>query len=278
MSSRSIRRIALLVPIACLVPAANAWADQITFTPDPVTFQGSGFRDVNIKNTSNTSMRLTVSVVAGAQQFSVFTTDCDGRVVSPGGACVARIQYVNSGLSQDQGTLRAKDSLQVARQAEVQLIGNKGNAPPADTTPPNCTLAAKRNQKLIQLVTRRVGHRRVTRTVRTPFALGLTSSEDGDVGASATGKDSHNRSIKLKSASSGATAGNGVGLKLKLEAQSERRILADVRQGLTPKLTVSGFCRDKSGNARGVGAVIRFRDGKRGRAFAFPLIADITAR
>ncbi len=278
MTVRSFRRAALLAPIVCLAATVSASAAEITFIPDPVTFQGSGGQLVRIGNTSNTSMRLQVSVTSGFQQFSVDSGSACTQILSPNEFCTVRVRYTNSGLSEDHGTLRAQDTLQVARRGEVQLIGNKGNAPPRDTTAPNCTLAAKRNQKLIKLVRRRRGRRVVTVTVRTPFNVSLLSSEDGTVSARATGKDSKNRTIKLKSASAPASAGHGVVLRLKLESQSESRILADVRKNLVPKLTFSGACVDRSGNARGVGSVIRFRDGKAGRAFALPLIADILPR
>ena len=278
MTVRSLRRATLLASVMCLVATTNASAADITFIPDPVTFQGSGGQLVRIRNTSNTSMRLRVTVSSGFQQFSVESgSDCS-QTLSPNEFCTVRVRYANSGLSEDHGTLRAQDTLQVARRGEVQLIGNRGNTPPADRTAPNCALAARRNQKLIRLVRHRRGRRIVVTTERDPFAVALLSSEDGTVSATATGKDSKNRSIKLKAVTAPASAGHGVVLKLKLEAQSEARILADVRKNLRPKLTFSGVCRDRSGNARGVGSVIRFRDGKAGRAFALPLIADILPR
>jgi P pilus assembly chaperone PapD len=279
MTVRSLWRASLLAAALCLGVPAYAAAADVTFIPDPVTFQGSGGQLVRIRNTSNTNMRLQVSVTQGFQQFSLQAgNDQCVKVLNPGEFCTIGVRYTNSGLSEDHGTLRAQDTLQVARRAEVQLIGNRGQAPPRDTTAPNCTLAAKRNQKLIKLVRRRSGRRVVTVKVRTPFNVSLLSSEDGTVSASATGKDSKNRTIKLKAVSAAASAGHGVVLKLKLESQSENRILADVRKNLVPKLTFSGACVDRSGNARGVGSVIRFRDNKAGRAFAFPLIADILPR
>ena len=278
MTVRSVRRATLLASMVCLAAATNASAADIAFIPDPVTFQGSGSQLVRIRNTSNTSMRLRVSVTTGFQQFSVENEGDCNQILSPREFCTLRVRYANSGLSEDHGTLRAQDTLQVARRGEVQLIGNRGQAPPRDTRAPNCTLAARRNQKLIKLVRSRRGRRVITVTVRTPFNVSLLSSEAGTVSASATGKDSKNRTIKLKAVSAAASAGHGVVLKLKLESQSEGRILADVRRNLVPKLTFSGACVDRSGNARGVGSVIRLRDNKAGRAFALPLTADILPR
>jgi hypothetical protein len=279
MTVRSLWRAGLLAAALCLGVPAYAAAADISFIPDPVTFPGSGGQLVRIRNTSNTNMRLRVSVTQGFQQFSLPTGQgqCD-KILNPGEFCALEVRYANSGLSEDRGTLRAQDTLQIARHAEVQLIGNRGQAAPRDTTAPNCTLAASRNQKLIKLVRRRRNGRFVTVKVRTPFNASLLSNEDGTVSASATGKDSKNRTIKLKSASAPASAGHGVVLRLKLETLSEGRILADVRKNHVPKLTFRGACVDPSGNARGVGSVIRFRDSKAGRAFAFPLIADILPR
>jgi hypothetical protein len=279
MTVSGLWRAGLLAAALCLGVPAYAAAADIAFIPDPVTFQGSGGQLVRIRNTSHTNMRLKVSVTQGFQQFSLQAgSDQCAKVLNPGEFCTIGVRYSNSGLSEDRGTLRAQDTLQIARHAELQLIGNRGQAPPRDTRAPNCTLAARRNQKLIKLVRRRRNGRFVTVKVRTPFNVSLLSNEDGTVSASATGKDSKNRTIKLKSASAPASAGHGVVLKLKLETPSEGRTLADVRNNSVPKLTFRGACVDRSGNARGVGSAIRFRDNKAGRAFAFPLIADILPR
>jgi hypothetical protein len=141
-----------------------------------------------------------------------------------------------------------------------------------DTTPPNCTMAAKRNQKII----RRVRHGHKHRLKRTPFGAAVLQDEDGQVSAAAAGRTRAGDPISLTPASSGATAGNGVAMKLPLGRQSEKRILAAVRKGQVPKMLLTGTCEDSSGNTSHVSAVIRFRDKKPGKRFKFPLIAEAT--
>ena len=57
-----------------------------------------------------------------------------------------------------------------------------------------------------------------------------------------------------------------------------RRIIAEIKRNLVPQMTLTGTCQNSDGDARQVGAVIRFTDSKPGKAFGFPLIADATPK
>jgi hypothetical protein len=142
-----------------------------------------------------------------------------------------------------------------------------------DTKQPTCTIATKRNQKLIKRVKK--GNKKVLK--RTPFGVGVTQNEDGHVFASASGKTDAGDPISLKPADHSATAGNGVAMKLALEQISEKRIIDEVKKDHVPRVTLIGTCQDLVGNISHASAIIRFHDSKQGKAFKFPLIADSTA-
>ena len=65
------------------------------------------------------------------------------------------------------------------------------------------------------------------KTVRSPYAVSLTSSDDGQVSAQTAGKTAKGKRISLESAHASDTAGNGVVLKLKLGRKSENLIRAE---------------------------------------------------
>ena len=54
-------------------------------------------------------------------------------------------------------------------------------------------------------------------------------------------------------------------------------MLADIHKNLQPKMTLTANCIDRARNAKQAHAVVHFRDNRVGRAFALPLIADLTA-
>lgn len=284
MSLITMRRIAALFAVAAaamlVAPVAGASAAPFTVDPNPINMRAApgetAQRAVLVTNNTTTTTDIRLLVLPGGEAFRVAGGLCPH--VAPGGRCAMRIAYTATNQPEDHGTLRVEDEHRNFIRIEVPLNGNRSSGGPTDTTPPNCTLAAKRNQKLIVLVRRHRGRRIVVVEQRNRFNVGVTSSEDGTVSALASGRDSKHKAISLKVASAPATAGHGVGLRLRMDSTTEKRILADVRADRTPRMTLRGNCIDKAGNARQVTAVLRFRDAKPGRAFRFPLFADATAR
>jgi hypothetical protein len=113
--------------------------------------------------------------------------------------------------------------------------------------------------------------------VRSPYAVSLTSSDDGQVTAQAVGKTSKGKQIFLENANAFDTAGNGVVLKLKLGRKSENLIRAELAAGRPVTMTLSGSCSNDNG-ARQVSAKLHFSDAKKGKGFKLPLEADARVR
>ena len=210
------------------------------------------------------------TVTSGNAQFKIkegSTVTCPR--IHHGQRCIVHVTYHPSSASQDSGTIRAADKLRFNNRATAQLTGHR-----TVPHPPNCIMAMKRHQKIIKQIKK--NGKKVLK--RTPFALSLTQSQDGRVSAIASGKDDLGQAIGLEPADKSATAGNGVQLKLKLKKKSEQRIIAEIKRNLVPQMTLTGTCQNSDGDARQVGAVIRFTDSKPGKAFGFPLIADATPK
>jgi hypothetical protein len=285
MKRITLRRLAAAIPVAAaaiLVPAAgSAAAAPFTVAPNPIVLSApSGettIKSIKIFNNTGREANIRLTVLPGGEAFDPFDKEC--AHVAPNAVCVPRIRYTATNQAEDRGTLRVATTTAGGPSIEVPLIGNRSGTGggSGDTTPPNCTLAARRNQKLIQLVRRHRGRRTLIVKQRNPLNVGVTSSEAGTVSALASGKDSRNKPIFLKVKSAPASAGHGVVLRLRLDAVSEGRVLADIHKNLQPKMTLTANCIDRARNAKQAHAVLHFRDGKVGRAFALPLIADLTA-
>jgi hypothetical protein len=277
------RRLAAAISVAAaafLVPAAGAAAAPFTVDPIPIPLSAatgaSSHMQIIITNNLSRQVDINLIVLPGGEAFST-SSDKACSHVPPNGRCDVTVFYTATNQAEDHGTLRVGGPSAGGASIEVPLIGNRAGGS-GDTTPPtSCILAAKRNQKLIVLVRRHRGRRTVVVKQRNRFNVGVTSNEDGTVSALASGKDSNRKAISLKVASSPATARHGVALRLRLDAVSEGRVLADIRRNLQPKMTLTANCIDRAGNARQAHAVVHFRDSRVGRAFAFPLIADLTA-
>ena len=115
------------------------------------------------------------------------------------------------------------------------------------------------------------------KTVRTPYKVSLTSSEDGTVAVQAVGKTASGKQIFLESASAQDTAGNGVVMKMKLGTKSENLLRAELAAGRSPKMTLTGGCSTPDSHST-VSAKLHFSDGKRGKGFKLPLEADATVK
>lgn len=168
--------------------------------------------------------------------------------------------------------------------------------PTTPKPPTSCVMTLARNQKLIQQVTKNGK----TTLKRTPFKVAVASSKDGHISVQALGTASDGKPIQLEPADADDVAGTGVQFKLPLKNPSEGRIIADIKQNLSPKMTLTSTCavqstdtgsvliRDlfKPSNKRSVPlaghgtsfsqahAVIHFHDSKAGKPFKYPLIAD----
>jgi hypothetical protein len=238
---------------------------------------GTSVETITIINNTGKQADIQLNVLPGGEAFVPFDKVC--AHVQAGGRCTPRIKYTATNQAEDNGTLRVAATSAGGPSVEVRLLGRRGGSGPADTTPPTrCTLAGKRNLKLIELVRRHRGRRTVLVTQRNPLNIGVTSNENGTVSALAAGKDSKNKPIFMKVKSGPATAGRAVVLGLRMDRVSEGRVLADVRRNLQPKMTLTANCIDRAGNAKQAHAVVHFRDSKVGRAFALPLLEDLTAR
>lgn len=278
------RRLAALILVAAaafLVPAAGAAAAPFTVEPNPVNLSAAPGQTVEkrILITNNTGRQgdIRLIVLPGGEAFRTSDKACSH--VPAGGRCDVLVFYTATNRAEDHGTLRVGSDVAGGPSIDVPLNGNRGSSGPADTTPPTrCTLAGKRNLKLIELVRRHRGRRTVLVTRRNPLNIGVTSNENGTVSALAAGKDSKNKPISMKVKSGRATAGRAVVLALRMDRVSEGRVLADVRRNLQPKMTLTANCIDRAGNAKQAHAVVHFRDSKVGRAFALPLLEDLTAR
>jgi hypothetical protein len=277
-----LRRLAAAVPVAAaalLVPVAGASAAPFTVNPNPITLGAapgqSAHRQIIITNNLGRQVDINLNVLPGGEAFTT-SSDKACSHVPANGRCDVTVFYTATNQSEDHGTLRVGGTSAGGASIEVPLIGNRAGAS-GDTTPPNCTLAGKRHVKLIELVRRHRGRRTVLVTQRNPLNIGVTSSEAGTVSALAAGKDSKNKPIFLKVKSGPATAGHGVVFGLRMDRVSEGRVLADVRRNLSPKMTLTANCIDRAGNAKQAHAVVHFHDSKLGKAFALPLVADLTA-
>jgi hypothetical protein len=282
MKPITLRRLAAAVPVAAaalLVPVAGASAAPFTVAPNPIVLSAASgettIKSIKITNNTGREADIRLTVLPGGEAFDAFDKEC--AHVQPNAVCVPRIRYTATNQSEDHGTLRVAATTAGGPSVEVPLVGNRSGGP-TDTTPPNCTLAGKRHLTLIELVRRHRGHGTVLVTRRNPLNIGVTSSEAGTVSALGAGKDSKNKPIFLKVKSGPATAGHGVVFGLRMDRVSEGRVLADVRRNLSPKMTLTANCIDKAGNAKQAHAVVHFRDNKVGRAFALPLLEDLTAR
>jgi hypothetical protein len=263
---------AVAVAVAGAALAAIAFASgRPQVTPNPVTFTGQSIKTVSIANTGSADSRWQVSVSAGAPRFRLIGSTTRCRLVHAAQRCAVKVGYSPSGNAEDRGTLRIRDQLSPQGNATVDLIGHPGSGgpPPGGGNGPSCTLHVGRHQKLVK----RAGGK----TVRTPYQVSLTQSDDGTVSARATGKTKAGKSISLDSVSSPATAGNGVVMKMKLPRSSESRIRAELAAGRNPKMTLAGTCTGANGSTV-EHAVIHFSDGKGGRGFKLPLEADARAK
>jgi hypothetical protein len=262
---------AVAVAVAGAALAAIALASgRPEVSPNPVTFSKAGFLTVSIKNTGSADSRWQVSITAGAPQFKLKDLGkC--RLVHAAQRCAVKVGYSPSGNAEDRGTLQIRDQQSPQGNATVALIGHPGSGGGGGGggNGPNCTLHVGRHQKLVK----RAGGK----TVRTPYQVSLTQSEDGTVSAHASGKTKAGKSISLNSVSSLATAGNGVVMKMKLPRSSESRIRAELAAGRKPKMALAGTCTGANGSTV-EHAVIHFSDGKSGRGFKLPLEADATAK
>jgi hypothetical protein len=262
MNSRPHIKLFAFVAVLALVGAAVAAAE---ITPNPVRFGGASVKSVFITNRGSIKALYRISVDPPG---SVFTVDRASCAVAPHGKCEIRVRYSPSGQSEDRATLRA---VAASDRQDAQLIGGSGSGGGGGggNGPKSCTLHVARHQKLVKLV-----H---GKTVRSPYQVSLTSSDDGTVTAQAVGKTASGKQIFLENANSFDTAGNGVVLKLKLGRGSENLIRAELAAGRSPTMTLSGGCSTDNG-ARQVAAKLHFSDAKHGKGFKLPLEADATVR
>jgi hypothetical protein len=262
--------VPILAGAALLATAAVALASRAQVNPDPVTFSGASSQVVTISNPGPGDAHWAISLTAGAPHFKLkVPSECS--VVPSGQTCGVKVFYAPSGAAEDDGTLHIGDQLQRPNSRDVQLIGHPsaGGGGGGGGNGPNCILHVARNQKLVKKQGRK--------TVRTPYSVSLTSSEDGTVSARAGGKTKSGKSISLNSVGSPDTAGNGVVMKMKLPPSSENRVRAELAAGRKPKMTLRGQCQGQNGTTVET-AVIHFKKGKRGNGFTLPLIADAKAR
>jgi opacity protein-like surface antigen len=267
---KHIRKSLVLAAVGLLAIAAAAFAARAQVSPDPVTFTGGGTKIVKISNPGPGDARWNISVSAGAAHFKVkVPSQC--RVVPAGKGCVVRVLYAASG-GEDRGTLSIVDQIVRPNSRTVDLIGHPGSGGGGGGgggNGPNCTLHVARHQKLVK----KAGGK----TVRTPYKVSLTSSEDGTVAAQAVGKTARGKQIFLESANAQDTAGNGVVMTMKLGRKSENLIRAELAAGRSPKMTLTGGCSTPDSHSS-VSAKLHFSDRKSGRGFKLPLEADATTR
>ena len=262
MNSRAHFKLVVFAAAVLLVGAAVAVAD---ISPNPVKFGGAGVKRVVVTNSSSREALYQVTVDPAGAPFHVPNAkDCSH--VQAGGKCVLKVSYTPSGSAEDRATLRVAAPGQPVQQADlIGRAGSGGGGGGGGNGPNSCTLHVGRHQKLVK--------RTHGKTVRTPFRVSLTSSDDGTVAAQAVGKTASGKQIFLQSANAHDTAGNGVVLKLKLGSKSEKLIRSELAAGHSPKMTLTATCSNSNGH-RSVGATLHFSDGKHGKGLALPLIAD----
>jgi hypothetical protein len=263
MNSRPHIKLLVVVAAVALVGAAVAVAE---IRPNPVIFGGASVKSVFIINQGSAKANYRISVDPPGSVFTVSRSSC---IVAPHAKCEIRVRYAPSGKGEDKATLNAVAG---SDRQQAQLIGRSsggGGGGGGGGNGPNCTLHVARHQKLVK----RAGGK----TVRTPYKVSLTSSEDGTVTAQAVGKTASGKQIFLENDNGNATAGNGVVLKLKLGRKSENLLRSELAAGRTPKMTLTASCSTNNG-ATPVSAKLRFSDGKKGKGFKLPLEADATVR
>jgi hypothetical protein len=264
------RAIGLAICVALLAGAASAEASLVMLVkPTHIDFgvvkrNGSATRTVTIQNRGTTNMRPKVTVTAGTGHFKI-----------------------------EEGNPFTCKTLARFKKCTFHVTYFKPTIP---KPPTSCIMTMARNQKMIQQVVKNGK----TTLKRTPFKLAVASSKDGHISVQALGKASDGKPIQLEPSDADDVAGNGVQFKLPLKKPSEDRIIADIKQNLAPKMTLTSTCsvqstdtgsvliRDlfKPSNKRSVPlsghgasfsqahAVIHFHDSKAGKAFKYPLIAD----
>jgi hypothetical protein len=263
MNSRPHIKLFAFVAALALVGAAVAAAE---ISPNPVRFGGASIKSVFITNRGSTNELYRISVDPPGSVFTVNHSTCKAL---PHGKCEIRVRYTPSGQGQDRATLHAVAG---SDRQDAQLIGSSGGGGGGGgggNGPKSCTLHVARHQKLVKLV-----H---GKTVRSPYQVSLTSSDDGTVTAQAAGKTASGKQIFLENANSFDTAGNGVVLKLKLGRKSENLLRAELAAGRSPTMKLSGSCSNDNG-ATPVGAKLHFSDAKHGKGFKLPLEADATVK
>jgi hypothetical protein len=254
-----------LVVVAAAVVLVGAAVAAAEIRPSTIAFSGAGVKSAFIINDGSVKGTYRISVDPPGSVFTVNRPTC---IIAPHAKCEIRVRYSPSGKGQDKATLNAVAG---SDRQSAQLIGRSGGGGGGGggEGPKSCTLHVARHQKLVKSA-----HGKV---VRTPYAVSLTSSDDGSVTAQAVGKTAGGKQIFLENANSTDTAGNGVVLKLKLGRKSENLIRAELKAGRSPTMTLSGACSNDSG-ARQVGAKLHFSDGKHGKGFKLPLEADATVK
>jgi hypothetical protein len=264
MNSRPHIKFLVLVAALAVFGAAVAVA-VAEIKPNPIRFGGAGVKSVLIVNRGSTPANYRLSVDPPGSVFALNRTVCNAP---PHGKCEVRVRYTPSGHGQDKATLNAVAN---SDRQSAQLIGGSGGGGGGGGggNGPNCTLHVARHQKLVKLAG--------GKTVRRPYKVSLTSSEDGTVTAQAVGKTASGKQIFLNNDNANATAGNGVILKLKLGRKSENLLRSELRAGRTPKMTLSASCSTNNG-ATPVSARLRFSDAKKGKGFKLPLEADATVK
>jgi hypothetical protein len=265
MNPRTHIKLLVVAAAALLVGAAVALAD---ISPNPVKFGGASVKKVIVTNTGSREALYRVSVVPAGAPFTVPNArDCSH--VQPGGRCILKVSYSPSGAAEDRATLRVAAAGEPVQQADLIGHPGSGGGGGGGGNGPNCTLHVARHQQLVK----KAGGK----TVRTPYAVSLTSSEDGTVSARAIGKTKAGKSISLDTVSSPDTAGNGVVMKMKLPRSSENRLRSELAAGRSPKMTLHGQCIGQNGTTTET-AVIHFSDGKSGKGFKLPLEADANVK
>jgi len=259
MNSRPHFKLVVSATALLLVGAAVAAAE---IKPNPIIFGGASVKSVFILNQGSAKADYRISVDPPG---SVFTVNRGSCIVAPHARCEIRVRYSPTGQGEDKATLNAVAGSD--RQA-AQLIGRTGGGGGGGGgggNGPNCTLHVARHQKLVK----RAGGK----TVRTPYKVSLTSSEDGTVAVQAVGKTARGKQIFLESANAIDTAGNGVVMSMKLNRKNENLLRSELKAGRTPKMTLTGGCATADSHTT-VTAKLKFSDGKRGKGFKLPLEAD----
>jgi hypothetical protein len=262
MNSRPHIKLFVFAVAVVLVGATVAVAE---IKPNPISFGGASVKSVLILNRGLAAANYRITVDPPGPVFTVNRSGCNAP---PHGKCEIRVRYTPSGQAEDKATLHAVAG---SDRQDAQLIGRSGSGGGGGGggNGPNCTLHVARHQKLVK--------KSGGKTVRTPYKVSLTSSEDGTVTAQAVGKTASGKQIFLENDNATATAGNGVVLKLKLGTKSESLIRAELAAGRSPKMTLTASCSTPD-SATPVSAKLHFSDGKRGKGFKLPLIADATVK